>query len=200
MFAGIILASESPRRKKLLREMGVTFTIQPSGIDESAPMDELPGPYCARLAVQKASTVGHQFPEHLVLGADTVVSLGDRIMGKPNSADEAAEMLISLSGKWHEVWTGVCLFQKLQEIQIVKAIRTDVKFKDLSEDEIESYISTGEPMDKAGAYAIQGSGANLVREVKGSYHNVIGLPTSDLGRMLDQLGVIFGSKLNENLI
>lgn len=200
MFAGILLASESPRRQMLLSQMGVAFTIKSSGIDEEAPMDELPGPYSARLAVQKASIVGHQYPEHLVLGADTVVALGDRIMGKPNNADEASEMLSSLSGKWHEVWTGVCLFQRMQEIQMVKAVRSDVKFKDLNEEEIASYIETGEPMDKAGSYAIQGIGAKLVREVKGSYHNVIGLPTSELGAMFDQLGVIVGPKIDGNFV
>jgi len=163
-------------------------------------MDELPGPYCARLAVQKAAAVGQQNPEHLVLGADTVVALGDRIMGKPKDKNESAEMLGALSGQWHEVWTGVCLFQRMQEIQMVKAIRSNVRFKDLSQDEIDNYIKTGEPMDKAGSYAIQGIGANLVCEVNGSYHNVIGLPTTDLGSMFDKLGVQFDLKIDENIV
>lgn len=200
MFAGIILASESPRRQDLLNQMGVEFIVIPSGIDEDEPLDELPGPYCARLAVQKAEAVGHYKPEHLVLGADTVVALGDRIMGKPKNKDDAAEMLRTLSGQWHEVWTGMCLFQKMQEIQLVKSVRSNVKFKDLSHDEIDCYIETGEPMDKAGSYAIQGIGAKLVREVNGSYHNVIGLPTSELGSMFEQLGVCIDLKIDENIV
>ncbi len=200
MYQGIILASASPRRKTLLNQMGVEFSIIPSGVDETEPLDELPGPYCARLAIEKAAAVGFQYPEYLVIGADTVVALGDRIMGKPNNTDEAFDMLTTLSGQWHEVWTGVCLFQQQNEIQRVKAVQSHVKFKDLNKDDIDSYINTGEPMDKAGAYAIQGIGAKLVKEVKGSYHNVIGLPTHDLGAMFDELGVNFVSNIEENTL
>lgn len=190
-FAGIILASQSPRRQKLLSDMGLVFEIVPSGVVEDPPLDELPGPYSARMAIQKALAVGNTHPEHLVIGSDTVVALGDRIMGKPESEDDARSMLSSLSGHWHEVWTAICLHQRLMEIQAVKAVKSEVRFRDLSEAEIHSYIETGEPMDKAGSYAIQGKGAAMVKEIRGSYHNVIGLPTHELGRMLEALGVDF---------
>lgn len=186
-FAGIILASQSPRREDLLKKMGVHFTIVPSGLDEEPPMDEAPGPYAARLAVQKAVHVGDRYPQHLVIGADTIVALGDRIMGKPDGEADAFEMLSSLSGRWHDVWTGVCLHHRDSETQLIKAIRSSVCFRDLSDDDVHAYIATGEPMDKAGAYAIQGKGGSLVKQVKGSYHNVIGLPTMELGRMLESL-------------
>lgn len=152
-------------------------------------MDETPGSYAARLALEKATKVGMENPEHLVIGADTVVALEGEIMGKPGTTEEAHSMLNRLSGNWHDVWTGVCLYNQQYLLEMVRAVRTAVRFKDLSEKEVVEYVETGEPMDKAGAYAIQGRGNVLVREIKGSYENVVGLPTLELGRMLQELGL-----------
>jgi septum formation protein len=189
IFAGIILASESPRRRKLLKSMDVEFQVIPSGLVEMPPMGDTPNAYSARMAMEKAVKIGQDHPEYLVIGADTVVAIDDHVMGKPASKQEASLMLSRLSGRWHEVWTGFCVYCGLHNIQIVKAVKSSVRFRDLTLDEIEQYIETGEPMDKAGAYAIQGRGNTLVREIKGSYHNVIGLPTLELGKTLDELGI-----------
>lgn len=190
MFKGIILASQSPRRQVLLKQMGVSFTTIPSGLAELPPVGEAPGAYAARIALEKAVKVAEQHPDHLVIGADTVVSNGEWIMGKPANRNEAAIMLSRLSGRWHEVWTGLCVFCLSGKIEVVKAVRTAVLFRRLSQQEIEDYVDTGEPMDKAGAYAIQGLGKSLVREIQGSYHNVVGLPTVELGKILNDLGAL----------
>lgn len=196
-YAGIILASQSPRRKNLLEAMNIPFQVIPSQIAEHPPMGELPGAYSARLALEKAMQVGESNPDHLIIGADTVVAIQDKILGKPSSPQEAGLMLSWLSGRWHEVWTGVCIYHEKSHNQMMKAVCSEVRFKNLSEEEITRYIQSGEPMDKAGAYAIQGLGRVLVRELRGSYHNVIGLPTIELGKMLQDLGVIIDAQLVE---
>lgn len=188
-YAGIILASQSPRRKTLLEQMNIPFQVIPSRIAELPPMGELPGSYSARMAFEKALEVGDSNPDYLIIGADTVVSIQDKILGKPASLIEAAVMLSQLSGRWHEVWTGVCLYHGTSHTQVIKAVCSQVRFRSLSEEEINRYVQSGESMDKAGAYAIQGKGKALVRELKGSYHNVIGLPTIELGKMLLDFGV-----------
>ncbi len=188
-FEGIILASQSPRRKKLMEKLGIPFVIQTSKFTEFPPMGDLPNAYSSRMALEKAITVGSQFPDHLVIGADTVVAVDDHIMGKPKNNEEAALMLSRLSNRWHEVWTGICVYNQKRDIEVVKAIRSSVCFKKLSENDIEDYILTGEPMDKAGAYAIQEGGKGFVKEIQGSYHNIIGLPTLELSRILYELGV-----------
>jgi septum formation protein len=169
--------------------MDVDFQVIPSGLVEMPPMGDTPNAYSARMAMEKAVKIGQDHPEHLVIGADTVVAIDDHVMGKPASKQEASVMLSRLSGRWHEVWTGFCVYCCQHNIQIVKAVKSSVRFRDLTLDEIEQYIDTGEPMDKAGAYAIQGQGNTLVKEIKGSYHNVIGLPTLELGKALDELGI-----------
>ena len=193
-YAGIILASESPRRKELLSKMELSYDIIPSGLVEMPPMGESPGAYSARMAMEKAVAVGSDYPDHLVIGADTVVAADDKILGKPKSPQDAALMLSFLSGRWHEVWTGICVFCSSRNVQIVKSTQSSVLFKQLTGKEIEEYVNTGEPMDKAGAYAIQGLGKELVREIKGSYHNIIGLPTFELSKILSDLGILLDSK------
>ncbi len=188
-FAGIILASESPRRKVLLKKLDVDFTIIPSGLAEMPPMGDAPNAYAARNAMEKAVKVAQSNPEHLIIGADTIVALGDRILGKPKSAREAVLMLSILSGQWHEVWTGICVMCMNRNVQITKAVRSSVLFRDLTNEQIEQYVSTGEPMDKAGSYAIQGGGKVFVKQIKGSYHNIIGLPTLELARVFQELGI-----------
>lgn len=197
-FKGIVLASISPRRKKLLESMGIKFIVIPSKLVEMPPMGDLPNTYSARMAMEKAVKVGQEHPDHLIIGADTVVALDGLIMGKPASTEEASVMLSRLSGQWHDVWTGICVYNKRHAIEIVRAVRTQVRFRELTLEEIDAYIQTGEPMDKAGAYGIQGKGSTLVREITGSYHNVIGLPTLELGKILDALGVSNNSSLTES--
>ncbi len=186
---GIILASESPRRKRLLEKMNVSFEIIPSGIDEIQVMDDLPNTYAARMALQKASKVAEQRPDHLVIGSDTVVAIEDRILEKPNNEREAFLMLNLLSGQWHDVWTGLCVICRKYNIEILETVRSSVLFRDLRKKEIETYIKTGEPMDKAGSYGIQGKARFFVRAVKGSYDNIVGLPTFELGKIFYELGI-----------
>lgn len=187
---GIILASESPRRKDLLQRMGLEFTVIPSGLVEMPPMGDSPCAYVSRMAMEKAVHVGQSYPTHVVIGADTIVVCEGHIMGKPGSVKEASLMLSRLANKWHEVWTGLCVTVRNQHVEIVKAIRSRVCFRDLSLADIETYVATGEPMDKAGAYAIQGKGGALVKSIEGSFHNIIGLPTLELGKILLDLGVL----------
>jgi len=196
-FAGIVLASESPRRKQLLKKMGLIFRTIPSKLVELPPMGDIPNSYAARLAMEKAVKVGQVERDSLVIGADTVVSLFGNIMGKPKNAQEASLMLSSLSGRWHEVWTGICVYNHSNRIEIMKAVKTEVQFRELNLTQIEEYIETGEPMDKAGAYGIQGKGNVLVKSIKGSYHNVVGLPTYELGQILHILGVTSDSNFSE---
>ncbi len=188
MYKGLILASVSPRRSELMRKMGLDFHIVASDLAELPILDELPNSYVARIALEKALRVASSYSDHLVIGADTVVSVDDRILGKPRSARDAEAMLTGLSGRWHEVWTGLAVVCLDRTVEQVRVVRSEVCFRALSTDEIAEYISGGEPMDKAGAYAIQGEARRFVTEVKGSYHNIIGLPTMELSRMLDAAG------------
>lgn len=189
----IILASESPRRKLLLGKMGVEFTVSPSRIAELPPMGELPNTYVTRLALEKAVSVAQNEPGAVVIGADTVVAVDDRILGKPSSRQEAQLMLSLLSGRWHDVWTGVCVLYNPQRFQELIAAKSSVLFRDVTVEEIENYVAGGEPMDKAGAYAIQGKARRFVKQIKGSYHNIVGLPTLELGKILTKLEIPFDS-------
>lgn len=181
----LILASESPRRRRLLLSAGVVFKAHPSGIEEPGPLDGLPGPgsaaaiaeKCARL---KAQSVSAACPSAWVLGADTIVVVGGRIFGKPADAAGAVRMLETLSGREHEVITGMCLARPAGKGLRIGSVVTRVSFKALSKREIEAYVRTGEPVDKAGAYGIQGAGAYLVRSLEGSYTNVVGLPLCEV--------------------
>jgi len=176
----LILASQSPRRKYLLEQAGLKFDVIPSDFDEDSAILSDPHQYVTDLAVGKAAAVAKHYPDRWVIGADTIVWSQGRILGKPASEDEARYMLGQLSGRIHQVYTGyafVCASLGRTERE---AVRTDVHFKDLSDSEIEWYVQTGEPFDKAGAYAIQGIGTFLVRRINGSYTNVVGLPVCEV--------------------
>ncbi len=189
----IILASQSPRRKQLLDKLGISFEVVPSRLEEMPPMDERPNTYAVRTAFEKATAVAEQYPSHIVIGADTVVAVNERILGKPSTPDEAKLVLGMLSNQWHEVWTGISVVIQDRDFTENRAVQSYVHFKDLRMDEIEEYVATGEPMDKAGSYGIQGQAKKFVKEIKGSYENIVGLPVLELSKILDKLGVSFGS-------
>lgn len=176
----LILASKSPRRKYLLEQAGLEFSIIPSEVDEdSIPLSE-PFDYVKTLAEIKAEDIAKNHPDNWVLGADTIVLIDGEILGKPRSKDDALKMLQKLNGKTHQVYTGFSLINKNRDRKISNTITTDVLFKELSDHEIEWYINTPEPFDKAGSYAIQGLGTFLVKSIKGSYTNVVGLPVCEV--------------------
>ena len=184
----IVLASQSPRRKELLGRMGLEFVTQASKIDESA-FDGLEArELVATLSREKAQWIARQLDgETLVIGADTVVVRDGAALGKPKDAEDAVAMLLSLSGRNHQVCTGVTVCRGDRVLTQVE--ETQVTFRDLTEAEVRQYVSTGEPMDKAGAYGIQGLGGLLVEGIRGDYSNVVGLPVCRLGQMLKDFGV-----------
>ena len=186
----LILASQSPRRRYLLEQAGLEFTVIPSRFDEDAVELTDPEIYTESLARGKAEEVATAHPESWVIGADTIVLIDGSILGKPGSPAIAREMLRRLSGQTHQVFTGYALYCMEQERMISGVEMTDVRFKSLTEDEIEWYIQTGEPFDKAGAYAIQGLGTFLVKSVNGSYTNVVGLPVCEVIEILIREGVL----------
>ena len=184
----IVLASQSPRRKELLGRMGLEFVTQASKIDESA-FDGLEArELVATLSREKAQWIARQLDgETLVIGADTVVVRDGAALGKPKDAEDAVAMLLSLSGRDHQVCTGVTVCRG--ERVLTQVEETQVTFRELTETEVRQYVSTGEPMDKAGAYGIQGLGGLLVEGIRGDYSNVVGLPVCRLGQMLKDFGV-----------
>lgn len=186
----VVLASASPRRKQLLEQLGLTFLVQPSAVDEGAvSVQQPPAEYVRTLALHKARDIARHQPDSasVVIGADTVVVYDNRILNKPSSADEARTMLQTLSGRTHTVYTGVALVAggATQELTAVQS--TEVTFRELTEREITAYIATGSPLDKAGAYGIQDDfGAVFVEKIQGCYYNVVGLPLSLLYTMLTE--------------
>jgi septum formation protein len=190
----LILASASPRRLELLNAAGLSFAVQPANVDETPIAGEGPRECAERLAREKALTVWRNRPGDLVLGADTIVVVGGEILGKPVDADDATRMLRMLSGRKHEVITGVCLAGAARggrltvpsgEVESQTACETTVvTMSEISEEEIRSYVATGEPMDKAGAYAIQGIASRWIPHIEGDYSNVVGLPVALVYRML----------------
>ncbi len=182
----IILASASPRRRELLRQIGIEPQIMVVPFQETTG-GKSPESLVAYNAYGKGAVVAAKEPQAVVIAADTVVTLDDMILGKPASAQEAVAMLQRLSGKTHKVLTGVAIFYQGREFTLVET--TQVEFYHLSEQQIGAYVATGEPMDKAGAYGIQGRGAVLVKNIIGSYSNVVGLPLGALYQSLLELGV-----------
>ena len=180
----LILASASPRRAELLRNARIPFEVEPSSLHEAPLPGETPLQYAQRLARDKATAVLARHPKALVLGADTVVVVDQHLLEKPADADDAARMLRLLSGRTHQVITGVCL--AAAGIERTEAEVTLVTFTTMSEKEIEEYIATGEPMDKAGAYGIQGMASRWAERVEGCYFNVVGLPVARAYRMLSE--------------
>ena len=183
----LILASQSPRRRELLERLGLHFTVRAADIDETMDPGKPPFDEVARLSREKAAAVAAGAPETVVVAADTVVVLEDRVMGKPRSEDEAAEMLRRLSGRPHQVMTGMTVRRGTWAES--GTVVTDVHFRPLSEAEIAAYVATGEPMDKAGAYGIQGLASIFVDRLDGDYYNVMGLPLCRLCGMLRRAGV-----------
>lgn len=171
----LILASKSPRRKDLLQSLGVSFEIIESGIAEDLLPQETPRDAVRRLAVLKAFAVAEKHKAAWVLGADTVVVIDGKILGKPQDKNDAVEMLLQLQGRQHKVWGGLTLMCLAKKIQTTEAFETTVTMRPISKTAIEEYVSTGEPLDKAGAYAVQGIGSQFVDSVEGSYTNVVGL-------------------------
>ena len=186
----LILASQSPRRRYLLEQAGLTFAVIPSSFNEDSIQLPNPADYVKALAEAKADEVARQYPDSWVIGADTIVTIDSAILGKPINPREARHMLERLSGQSHFVYTGYAIVCKNKRIGISDAIKTDVQFKDLTTEEIDWYIQTGEPFDKAGAYAIQGMGTFLVRRINGSYTNVVGLPVCEVIETLIKMGVV----------
>ncbi len=183
----IVLASASPRRSELMELAGIPFSVMPAHINEEVLPGEQPAEHVMRLSREKAQSVAARTGGRLFIGADTVVVLDDRIMGKPADEREAHEMLSALSGRTHEVITGFTLFDRESGVCLSRSVRTEVSFRVLGEQEIRSYIASGCPMDKAGAYAIQGRAVHFVRSIRGSYTNVIGLPMAELYELLQTI-------------
>jgi septum formation protein len=199
----LILASASPRRQDLLRSAGISFSVQPADIDEAPLLGEVARNYAHRLAREKASFVARLHPHRFVLGADTIVVVDEIILGKPRDAADAVRMLRMLSGRTHEVITGVSLARpassgESDQPQLRaenRELRTEIQstlvaVSELSDDEIHRYVATGEPMDKAGAYAIQGMASRWISRIEGDYSNVVGLPVALVYRMLREAGAI----------
>ncbi len=177
----VVLASASPRRRELLSALGLIFEVEAPQIDEALLPGEAARPFVERMAKEKADAAATD-PETVVIAADTIVVLNDRILGKPANEENAFEMLVGLSGRSHEVITGVCVRRGAQ--YRVFSVATKVVFRTLEAEEIRAYIASGCPMDKAGGYAIQGGAAHMVRVIEGSYTNVVGLPLCELHEAL----------------
>lgn len=184
----MILASASPRRRELLEYSVKGFEVRPADVDETVP-EKIPAEETAEyLAVKKARAAAAVNPYDDIIAADTVVILGNEIMGKPRNINHAREMLRKLSGRTHKVITGVCVCSRGRTESFSEC--TEVTFYELTDSEIERYVQSGDPMDKAGAYGIQSGGALLVREIKGDFFNVVGLPVARLHRLLIKMAVL----------
>lgn len=184
----IILASSSPRRQEMLRNLGLDFLIHPSGADESVDDGLKPSEVVELLAVRKASDVASKYSEGLVIGSDTIVVLEGEVLGKPVDDEDAFRMLSALQGKKHSVYSGLAVMDIASGKRQVGHVETKVSMRPLSEHEIRAYIATKEPMDKAGAYAIQGIGSLFITGIEGDYFSVVGLPIRLLAEYLDGFG------------
>ena len=184
----LVLASSSPRRKQILTDLGVSFEAQGADIDESLRCGELATDYVQRLAREKCQRILSLSARDItVLGSDTSVVIGQQILGKPESEQQAVDMLMSLSGKWHTVMTAVALLNRDKLRQIV--VSSEVEFCQLDEQMCRSYWMTGEPADKAGSYAIQGVGARFVKQIRGSYSAIVGLPVVETADLLQEFNI-----------
>ena len=189
----LVLASASPRRQEILRNAGIPFVVQAANIPESPLENESPQACAQRLAREKVLAVAQQSPADLILGADTIVVVDDLMLGKPTDTSDAMRMLRLLSGRTHEVITGVCLMRRGNSapsgefpVLSVRFEVTRVVMEKITDQEIRDYVATGEPMDKAGAYAIQGIASRWISRIEGDYFNVVGLPVSRVYRMLQE--------------
>ncbi len=182
----VILASQSPRRRELLALIGITHEVRPADVDESVHPDEAPVPHCERLARAKAHTLAVQHPDAVVIGSDTIVVIDGDILGKPGDRAEAIAMVSRLSGRTHTVFTAVAVAHGGVTLSGVESV--SVTFRELEAAQIAAYVDTGEPMDKAGAYGIQGFGATNVERIDGDYFAVMGLPLGRMVALLRDLG------------
>jgi septum formation protein len=185
----IILASASPRRKELLENIGLKFQVDPSDFPENLRRDLPPEGLVKFISIGKAGAVAAKYADAIIIAADTIGVLQHHIIGKPHTADEAVKMLLSLSGKTHRVITGLTVLDTGSGKMLTRTVETQVQIKELSQQEIQNYVQSGEPLDKAGAYAIQGLGALIVEKIVGDYYNVVGLPLKTLADCLKELGV-----------
>ncbi len=188
----IVLASGSPRRKEMLEKLGIPISVIPSAVPEDLLPGETPGEHVVRLSIAKAKEVAARddVAGRWFIGSDTIVLLGNDILGKPADAGEAAAMLRSLSGACHRVLSGYAVLDRQGGKMVADVVATDVRFRELTESEIAGYIATGEPMDKAGAYAIQGMGGVFVERIDGSYNNVVGMPLCQVVEVLKRMGAV----------
>ncbi len=186
----LILASKSPRRRNLLEQAGLVFSVIPSSLNENSIPLSSPKTYVRHLAEAKAKDVSLRYTDSWVIGADTMVFINDTLLGKPGSRSEARHMLRRLSGASHQVLTGYCICCESAGQFFSETVKTDVFIKDLTDQQIDWYINSGEPFDKAGAYAIQGIGTFLVKHIHGSYTNVVGLPVCEVLEFLINAGVV----------
>lgn len=185
----LYLASSSPRRRMLLERLRLPFFVLAKPVDEALDVEMPPRRRVEILAERKARTAAEDVSQGLVIGADTLVVCNGRVLGKPADAREAEKMLRLLQGRQHDVYTGVAVVEKPAGRVLVACEQTKVKFKPLTESEIKRYVATGEPLDKAGAYAVQGVGAIFIDSIKGCFFNVVGLPLARLAQMLKEFGV-----------
>jgi septum formation protein len=184
-----ILASASPRRRELLASIGLEFEVKPSNVPEVRQDGEAPEEYVARLSRDKANALAEQHPSEWIIAADTTVLLGEELLEKPVDARDAERMLATIAGKTHIVYTGVTLENAGRGYRDTRVAESEVRMLPLERNEIEWYVRTGEPLDKAGAYAVQGIGAMFIDSIHGSYTNVVGLPLATLFQMLRRAGI-----------
>lgn len=189
-----ILASASPRRVEILTTLGLDFVVRTSEVDERQIQGESPQQYVMRVAAAKADAAASELKSGIVIGADTAVVVDGHPLGKPENGEDAARMLRAISGRWHAVMTGVAVVGVESGQRAIDLEKTLVRFRELTESEIDDYVASGEPSDKAGAYAIQGRGMLFVTEIAGNYQNVVGLPVPLLERLVRQIGEHLYSK------
>ena len=190
MLSSFILASASPRRQQLLREIGLQFDVIPGDVNEDFLLDELPVDYVTRMSRTKSCIIAEKMPDSWVLGADTIVIIDGEVLGKPQTRENAREMLKKLSGREHCVITGFTIVKKSARIMVSQTVESSVVFKTIEMDELEWYINSPEPYDKAGAYAVQGMAGYFVKEIHGSYTNVVGLPLTEVVTVLKEVGAV----------
>jgi septum formation protein len=194
----IILASASPRRKELLEKLGLKFEVDASNCEEEIDPSQEPAELVRRISMTKAKSVAQRHQDAVIIAADTIGVIGKKLLGKPHTADEACKMLAQISGKSHEVITGFSVLDTATNKIVSGTVSTKVYIKKLAKREIDAYVQTGEPLDKAGAYGIQGLGAVIVEKIEGDYYNVMGLPLSALAEVLKEFGVnVLGVNLTE---
>jgi septum formation protein len=185
----IILASASPRRKELLAKIGLKFEVEPSDYEEEIHSELEPHELVRQISIKKAESVAVRHKDAIIIAADTIGVIGNKVLGKPHTENEACKMLKEISGKPHSVITGFTVLNAATNKIISRTVNTKVYIKKLTEQEIDAYVKTGEPLDKAGAYAIQGLGAMIVEKIEGDYYNVMGLPLNALTEALKEFGI-----------